>query len=297
MTTKGSKGIQGIKDIKDIPFVLETIVQSLVPIKRNAFPWVDDQPTKQDLDHIFNQTSDEFDALKLKDQMLADLRSGKATLVTKRGPYAKVLAVVYPGTVIPWELFGDIFVAFGKPKANEAKREEAKGQAKRTESKPNSWRIVWFAHPQKRLLPTKGEVAPQHVNGGYTHTCVADTIVIYREEEVCRVLVHELLHAACTDDPSLSVAHQEVYTETWAELFLIAILAKGSVKKAASLWKKQAQWIADQEYVLRNYGVTESSYGWRYTVGRRRVLASLGIPLPPPSGVSQESLRFTHAGM
>jgi hypothetical protein len=283
MTTKGSKGskgIQGIQGIQGIPFVLETIVQSLVPIKRNAFPWVDDQPTKEDLDHIFNQTSDEFDALKLKDEMLADLRSGKATLVTKRGPYAKVLAVVYPGTVIPWELFGDIFVAFGKPKAN-------------------SWRIVWFAHPQKRLLPTKGEVAPEHVNGGYTHTCVADTIVIYREEEVCRVLVHELLHAACTDDPSLPVAHQEVYTETWAELFLIAILAKGSVKKAASLWKQQAQWIADQEYVLRNYGVTESSYGWRYTVGRRRVLASLGIPLPPVSANASTngSLRFTYAGV
>ena len=274
-----------------IPFVLETIVQSLVPIKRNAFPWVDDQPTKEDLDHIFNQTSDEFDAMKLKDQMLDDLRSGKATLVTKRGPYAKVLAVVYPGTVIPWELFGDIFVAFGQ--AKQSKANEAK------QPKTNSWRIVWFAHPQKRLLPTKGEIAPEHVNGGYTHTCVADTIVIYREEEVCRVLVHELLHAACTDDPSLTVAHQEVYTETWAELFLIAILARGSVKKAASLWKKQAQWIADQEYLLTTYGVTEMSYGWRYTVGRRRVLESLGIPLPPVSANASTngSLRFTHAGV
>jgi hypothetical protein len=296
MTTKNIQGIQGIQGSKGIPFVLETIVQSLVPIKRNAFPWVDDQPTKEDLDHIFNQTSDEFDALKLKDEMLADLRSGKATLVTKRGPYAKLLAVVYPGTVIPWELFGDIFVAFGQAKRTEAKQSKA-NEAK--QSKTNSWRIVWFAHPQKRLLPTKGEVAPEHVNGGYTHTCVADTIVIYREEEVCRVLVHELLHAACTDDPSLPVAHQEVYTETWAELFLIAILAKGSVKKAASLWKKQAQWIADQEYVLRNYGVTESSYGWRYTIGRRQVLASLGIPLPPVSANASTngSLRFTYAGV
>ena len=274
---------------KGIPFVLETIVQNLVPIKKGAFPWVDDQPTKEDLDHIFHQTSDEFDALKLKDQMLADLRSGKATLVTKRGPYAKVLAVVYPGTIIPWELFGDIFVAFGR-----AKREANQNQNQK------SWRIVWFAHPQKRLLPTQGDIAPEHVNGGYTHTCVADTIVIYREEEVCRVLVHELLHAACTDDPSLPVPYQEVYTETWAELFLVAILARGSLRKAASLWKKQAQWIADQEYILTKYGVNEKSYAWRYTVGRRRVLASLGIPLPPPSGstgVDQVSLRFTHAGV
>jgi hypothetical protein len=82
-------------------------------------------------------------------------------------------------------------------------------------------------------------------------------------------------------------------------LFLIAILARGSVKKAASLWKKQAQWIADQEYLLTTYGVTEMSYGWRYTVGRRRVLASLGIPLPPVSAnpSTNGSLRFTHAGI
>jgi hypothetical protein len=33
--------------------------------------------------------------------MLDDLRTGKAKLVTKSGPFAKVLAVVYPNTVIP----------------------------------------------------------------------------------------------------------------------------------------------------------------------------------------------------
>jgi hypothetical protein len=264
-----------------IPLVLETIVERLVPMQKGSFPWVDDQPTKEDLDHIYKQTSDEFDALGLKDAMLADLRSGKATLVTKSGPFAKMLAVVYPDTVIPWDILGDIFVAFGKPKRRQ-----------------NAWRVVWFAHPSKRLLPTATakEPGPEHMNGGYTLACTADTIVIYREEEVCRVLVHELLHASCTDNPSLTVVEQEAATETWAELFLIAIRAKGSLRRAATLWSHQAQWIADQEYTLTNHHVKETSYAWRYTIARKHVLRELGISLPPPAS-TLTSLRFTHAGI
>jgi hypothetical protein len=36
-----------------IPLVLETIVRTL---GQGSFRWVDDQPTKDDLDHIFKQT-------------------------------------------------------------------------------------------------------------------------------------------------------------------------------------------------------------------------------------------------
>jgi hypothetical protein len=267
--------------------LLDTLVES---IQRKPFPWVDDQPTAEDLDHIFQQTSDEFDTLKLKDTMLQDLRSGKASLITKSGPHAKVLAIVYPDTVIPWDLFGDIFVAFGPGSAS------ASGSAK------SPWRIVWFAHPSKRTLPLANEEpGPAHVNGGYTYPCNNDTIVIYREEEVCRVLVHELLHASCTDDPSLDIIDQEAATETWAELFLVAIQAKGSKRRAAALWAKQAQWIADQEELLRRRHNVNSrdSYAWRYTVARRHVLEGMGIvlPAPVPSASPGNSLRFTHAGV
>ena len=86
-----------------IPLVMETILEH---IQRKPFPWVDDQPTEDDLDHILKQTADSFDRLKLKDSMIDDLRKGKVTLVTKSGPYAKVLALVYPSTQIPWEAFG-----------------------------------------------------------------------------------------------------------------------------------------------------------------------------------------------
>ena len=261
--------------------LLDILVES---IQRNPFPWVDDQPTADDLDHIFEQRSDEFDTLKLKDTMLQDLRSGKASLVTKSGPFAKVLAIVYPSTVIPWDLFGEIFVAFG-PAAAATK---------------SPWRIVWFAHPSKRTLPSANkEPGPGHVNGGYTYPCNNDTVVIYREEEVCRVLVHELLHASCTDDPKLDVIDQEAATETWAELFLVAIQARGSKRRAAALWGKQAQWIADQEHILRRrHNVnTRDSYAWRYTVARRHVLEGMGISLPEPSDSTGNSLRFTYAGV
>ena len=263
------------------------ILETLMPlIQRKPFPWVDDQPTKDDLDHIFTQRSDEFDTLKLKDTMLADLQAGNAKLVTKSGPFAKVLAVVYPDTVIPWKLFGEIFVAFGPP--------VNKGQPKGKDS----WRIGWFAHPKRREIGPGEEPGPEHVNGGYTYPCNNDTIVIYREEEVCRVLVHELLHASCTDDHSLDIIDQEAATETWAELFLVAIQAK-TPRAAAALWAKQAKWIADQEYLLRTrHNVNDrTSYAWRYTVARRKVLEGLGISLPRGGAPTSNSLRFTHAGV
>ena len=286
------------------------ILETIVPlIQRKPFPWVDDQPTKEDLDHIFAQRSDEFDRLNLKDTMLADLQTGKATLVTKSGPCAKVLAVVYPDTDIPWKLFGEIFAAFGPPTAAkgpptlrvgspEAALTAAKGPPVKANKAKDSWRIVWFAHPKRREIGPGEVPGPEHVNGGYTYPCDNETIVIYREEEVCRVLVHELLHASCTDDTSLDIIDQEAATETWAELFLIAIQAK-TPRAAATLWAKQAKWIADQEYLLRTqYNVNNrTSYAWRYTVARRKVLEGLGISLPPGGLSGSNSMRFTHSGV
>ena len=111
-------------------------------------------------------------------------------------------------------------------------------------------------------------------------------------------MVHELLHASCTDDHTLDVIDQEASTETWAELFLIAIQAK-TPRMADTLWAKQAKWIADQEFLLRTrHNVNDrTSYAWRYTVARRKVLEGLGIYLPPGVLPTSNSLRFTHAGV
>lgn len=283
---------------------LETVVEALRKTHKTPFTWVRDEPTEDDLQHIIKEgieTPSEFDPLHLRKQVIDDLHAGKAKLVVKRGPFAKVLAIVYPDTVIPWNTFADIFRAFGEP---------ATGNP--------TWRILWFAHPKKREFPSPeskhapftiqqkninasfhlNQVQPVHINGGYAYPCQPETIVIYREEEVCRVLVHELLHAACTDNMKHPEWMREVLTETWAEIFLIAILAKGSMGKAKKLWKIQAQWIADQESVLKGvYGViSPESYAWRYTVGRRQALLRLGMGDTLPKGTPDlfpNSLRFT----
>ena len=273
--------------------VLETIMRRLVTNKK-PFEWVRDEPTEDDLKHIQREGKESpsiYDELDLRGQMIDELQAGRAVLKTWQGPFAKVLAVVYPDTKIPWATFGKIFTAFGPPREGGA-----------------PWRIVWFAHPKKREFPSANaegfqsrsnitnertsQVTPQHINGGYAYACAPETIVIYREEEVERVLIHELLHAACTDDMDKPEWLREVLTETWAELFLVAILANGSLRKAKQLWKIQAQWIANQQHVLTTeYGVlTPDSFPWRYTVGRAAALQNLGITLPPPSSQPRADL-------
>lgn len=268
---------------------LETLVAR---IDRTHYEWVRDEPTDEDLDHILKETEPSpFDS-KLRVEVYNDLKAGKAKLLTKRGPTAKVLAIVYPDTKIPWATFGKIFQAFGEPKAT---------------SGPAQWRLVWFANKKQRTFPETTQalasthIKPVHINGGYAYACQPETIVIYREEEAPRVLIHELLHAACTDDMKQPEEIREVLTESWAELFLIAILAN-TPAKAKKLWAIQSQWIVDQETVLKGMGVAnQSDYAWRYIVGRREVLESLGLRFPPPSQdpafMLGGSLRFTSSSL
>lgn len=277
-----------------IPLVLQTLLNQLEKTLKNAdpLPWVNDEPTEEDINHLLHQASDSssFDPLNLRSKTLQDLRESKAKLITKRCKIAKVLAIVYPETKIPWELFSKIFQAFG--------------------AENKDWRIVWFASPSKRTFPQNlgEEPTAAHINGGYTYACRPDTVVIYREEEVARVLIHELLHAACTDNPDDSTIQREAKTESWAELFLVAIQTAGRPRKALQLWNLQAQWIADQEFILQTkYGVrSPENYAWRYTVARRIVLEGLGCPLPKASPVAKAkakakavplTLSFTHPSL
>lgn len=247
--------------------------------------WVHDQPTQDDLEHIMREgsSSSEFDSNNLRNEVLRDLQEKRAELVTKTCRLGKVLAVVYPDQVarIPWDIFGKIFAAFGP-------------------SRGKPWRFVWFANKKPRTLPASMEKpGAGNMNGGYTYPCDPSAVVVYREEEVARVLVHELLHAACTDAKDDMIELVEAKTETWAEIFLIAILSAGKPRIFAQLWKIQAQWIADQEYVLRNdHGVQDpTDYAWRYTLGRRFVLEGFGLRLPGPSADPRAniggSMRFT----
>lgn len=283
--------------------VLETLVDHIG--RRTAgkpLVWVVDQPTEDDLNHVVTEATQpsQFDPLQLRTTMLNRLapfnsegsnqpgkalmnqvKTGSARLVCYRCSLGKVIAIVEPGTDVPLEEWGRVFQAFGKG----------------ADGKP--WRIVWFANPTPRLFPEDGSApTPANLNGGYTYPCRPDTIVVYRKEEATRVLIHELLHAACTDNMETPEAIRESLTETWAELFLVAVRARGSQRRAATLWRAQAQHIADQEAELTRRGVLgPGDFAWRYTVGRRSVLTTLGIELPAPSPDPltqlQGSLAFT----
>lgn len=272
------------------PALLDTVVDQVATKLHSSFVWVRDEPTQEDLDHIVKETeASRFDPLKLRHEMLAAYRQGRAKLLCRRGPFAKMLVLAYPGDPIPWKLFARIFLAFGPPPASLG---------------ASSWRVVLFANPAPRLFPAVStnlpvvvseERWPAHVNGGYAYPSSPTSVILYRLEEAPRVLVHELLHAAGTDDLNKPEFMREALTESWAELFLVAIQANGSKRKAKQLWTQQAQWIADQNAKLEQmYGIQKpQDYPWRYTVARGEVFASMGLGLPHGNPGMAFSLRFT----
>ena len=204
----------------------------------------------------------------------------EASIVCKSCQNAKVIYIQPNGSRIhpPWDLWARIFQWLGPSPQG------------------HRWRVYWFPAPIKRQLPPVGtEVNQAHLNGGYSYPCRHDTIVVYRLEEATRVLIHEILHAACLDPPTNFLPIREANTEAWAELFLVAVVSEGSLTKAQRLWKIQSQWIADQNATLiRRFGVrSPDDYAWRYTVGRGLIFDSLHIALPEPKTTHSRSSRLT----
>ncbi len=251
---------------------------------------------------------DVFDRANLKRGVWEAARAGRAQIVcrelagsvvgsvvgrsaTTLGPVttlARVIILLPPGEPLPnWDLWARVFQWFGPAAAAGA----AAG---------NPYRVYLLASPADRESPSRGQdLGPEHVNGGYTRPCSTEGIVIYRSEESTRVLVHEMLHAACLDEAGWPVEQREAMIETWAELILIALLSRGSAAPAAKLWALQSQWIANTNWrVRRDHGVADATdYAWRYLCGREEMYQRLGVALPPPqpaAAAQETSLRFTH---
>jgi len=220
--------------------------------------------------------------------------------------YAKVIYIQVGRVEPPWDLWGRIFQWLGPAPSVLGRQGPAPSVLGRQGPVPSvlgrqgppptgqRWRLFWFPAPNKRVMPTEGEVGPAHLNGGYTFPCKSDCIVVYRHEEATRVLLHEILHAACLDPPA-DLPLKEATTETWAELYLVALCSGGSLKKAAELWAIQSQWISNQNSKLKIHYSIEGPehYAWRYTVGRELILRSLKIELPEPKASRSRSLRLT----
>ena len=221
--------------------------------------WEDDAINENDMNILKTEAYDNssFDTLKLK-QTVFENHTQK---IVKKTNSARVVILGYDDQTFPWATWGHIFQAMGIPKDT------------------NMWQVYIYASKQNRILPEHPPLGPAHVNGGYTYPCNSKAVIVYRYEEVTRVLIHELLHASCTDNMSFPVEIREAATETWAELFLIALLAKGSKLKAKQLWEIQEKYILDLHYTLKTfYNIHQpSDYVARYTIMRIPIFNQFNI--------------------
>ncbi len=231
--------------------------------------WIDDRITPDEMKKLKEESAGDttFDKLNLRSNLWLAYTKGEAEIFVKSCIHGRVITLVRRGhqPFMPLKFWGRILQAFALPPV----------------------RIFWFASEIPRELPTEGmEVGPESVNGGYTYPCSTDAIIVYREEEATRVLIHELLHAACTDNARLPIELREAKTETYAELFLIGLVSRGKIQLARKLWRIQASWMQEvNEKLVRFHKVRSiKDYSARYTLARIEELQALGITLPPFTG-------------
>uniref|UniRef100_A0A6C0D757 Uncharacterized protein n=1 Tax=viral metagenome TaxID=1070528 RepID=A0A6C0D757_9ZZZZ len=228
--------------------------------------FIDSDIKQHDIDIFKNEANQEspFDKLNLKKHMYDLYTQGKASIVSKKISNARVCIVTENvKEFYPWNTWSTVFQWMGVPKDS------------------SFWQIYIYSSKVKRVLPNEGPIGPEHLNGGYTYACKSDCIVIYRYEEATRVLIHELLHASCTDNMNNSVELREAATEMWAELFLVTILAKGNYKKTLELWNIQDHYIQDLNYSVKTFHSVTSAqdYGARYTTLREDILDNFKLYL------------------
>jgi hypothetical protein len=248
--------------------------------------WLPDTPSQKELLTFETEAlrDSQFDPLQLRPNLWRKTIEGGAQILCQSCEYAKVLWIQENDTGIEpsWSDWSRVFQWLGHSQTGE------------------KWTVYWFPAHIQRILPRKGNVVgPESINGGYCFPCEPTSIVVYRYEEATRVLIHELLHAACTDPPGAPLPIKEATTETWAELFLVALCSKGDEQKAKQFWKLQSQWISNQNHALQKHYHVRSpeDYAWRYTVGRAFILQDLRISLPSAKPQTGNSSRLTHPSL
>jgi hypothetical protein len=243
--------------------------------------WIDDSPRIEDTEQLKKEAAGDsnIDDGNLRSDMVSMWQRGEVEIRVRELPGRT--RVVFLGTdeqwsKIPWDLWSRIFQAIGHPVGY----------------------TLFYAHPKKREFPAlvTEPIKSLHMNAGYSYICQQQIVVVYRFEEATRVLLHELLHTACFDS-GMAVEDLEANTEAWTEVFLCAILSKGSPGTFTQLWNKQISWInAQTAYLYDTYNVrSPADYVWRYTIGRHRVLLDKGYINPSNKAMTtaELSLRFT----
>jgi len=244
--------------------------------------WIDDSPRFTDTDLLQTNAISEsaIDEVNFRADMVAKWKASDGNVILKVKELPGRVRVVFLGTEeqwqqIPWVTWARIFQAVEHPIGH----------------------VLFYADPRPRLDPATEELKAKDINGGYSYICKQELVVIYRFEEATRVLLHELLHTMCFDKEK-GVEDLEAHTEAWTEIFLCAILSKGSSVKFNKLWRKQVHWMIEQATTLSvEYNVnTPSDYAWRYMLGKKDILEGLGFLRGYTAGNMQpptNSLRFT----
>lgn len=225
--------------------------------------WIADAYNVSDIQHIETSiASSEFDTLGLQRMLWNDVKTGGSVVEKYSCAYGSIILIYeksFPWK-FPFEIAGHVLKLFHNPE------------------KP--FRIVIFGNRTERLPPAIGEkIEKEHINGGYTYGCRPDTIVVYRREEVIRVLIHECLHGSCSDPTGTTTARLEADTEAWAEVVLCAVVARGSAQGFRSLFTNQYGYSLRQCKKLVEYHnvKSEEDYAWRYTIGKLEVWRRLGL--------------------
>jgi hypothetical protein len=241
-----------------------------------------EEPSPADLSYMERvaMEADTFDTLGLKRECWLAYTQGKATIVKSSCPLGTIcLLSLATSPVQPtWNTWWRAVRLLTSP------------------TKPV--RIIVFAHPRTRELPpAPRKPGPADVNGGATMRCDPQSIVVYRKEELTRVMIHELFHSSCSDPYHKDTPEIESDTEAWTELLLCAMAVKGAFKPWTLKVNQQFQWALRQEATTRDSGQIKSrtDYGWRYLTGRLDVWRRLGLPVPELKGPVKPvtSLRFT----
>jgi hypothetical protein len=235
------------------------------------------EPSSADMHYIYHIVKDSspFDELKLKNQLLADLKMNRTGIWKSYSPLGEIIYIGDKERVNLPVWWRCIRLLSKRPV-----------------------RIVIFSHPSIRMMPEPGyPVKAQHINGGYANKCDGRSIVIYRKEELTRVLIHELLHASCSDPYHSDTSDIESNTEAWAEIIQCAMIAEGKMAKWKSCMHRQIDYSLRQSATLRDNHrvVSKADYAWRYTTGKFEVWKKLGIKIPdlPTKYEPIISLRLT----
>lgn len=223
--------------------------------------WIDDSPTLADIKMIKAQAASEsaIDEVNFRADMVAKWHNKEVDLKVRELPGRT--RVVFLGTdeqwsQIPWAFWARIFQMIEHPIGY----------------------TLLYADPRSRVDPAGSELKAKDINGGYSYICQQELVVIYRFEEATRVLLHELLHTACFDKEK-GVEDLEVRTEAWTELYLCALLSKGSSSKFNRLWAQQVNWMVEQADSLKveHNVATAADYAWRYMLGKKEYLEKRGF--------------------